>query len=88
MTDMTVSQVRVRIEFTYANYVYVRRLFCMETSGTSGLKKRLFHRKSIATINVIEHVLLDANSYLAYCYLLTTTFFNRVQIKIVKIIIS
>jgi hypothetical protein len=26
----------------------------------------LFHRKSIATINVIEHVLVDANSYLAY----------------------
>jgi hypothetical protein len=38
----------------------------VETSATSGRKKLLFHRKSIATINVIEHVLLDANSYLAY----------------------
>jgi hypothetical protein len=38
----------------------------METSVSSGRKKRLFHRKSIATINAIEYVLLDANSYLAY----------------------
>jgi hypothetical protein len=37
----------------------------METSASSGRKKRIFHRKCIATINVIEHVLLDANSYLA-----------------------
>jgi hypothetical protein len=38
----------------------------METSVSSGRKKRLFHRKSIATINAIEYGLLDANSYLAY----------------------
>jgi hypothetical protein len=38
----------------------------METSASSGRTKRLFHRKSIATIDSIEHVLNVANSYLAY----------------------
>jgi hypothetical protein len=32
----------------------------------SGRTKRLFHRKSIATIDAIEHVLNVANSNLAY----------------------
>jgi hypothetical protein len=62
----SVSQVRVCIEYYYSNDVYVWRLFCMEISASSGRKKRLFHRKSIAKNNVIEHVLLDANSYLTY----------------------
>jgi hypothetical protein len=38
----------------------------METSASSGRTKRLFHRKCIATIDAIEHVLNVANSYLAY----------------------
>jgi hypothetical protein len=38
----------------------------METSAPSGRTKRLFHTKSIATIDAIEHVLNVANSYLAY----------------------
>jgi hypothetical protein len=29
-------------------------MFCMETSASSGRMKRLFHRKSIATIDAIE----------------------------------
>jgi hypothetical protein len=39
---------------------------CMETSASSGRRKRLFYRKSIATIDAIEHVLNVANSYLPY----------------------
>jgi hypothetical protein len=39
----------------------------METSASSGRTKRLFHRKSIATIDATEHVLNVANSNLAYC---------------------
>jgi hypothetical protein len=35
-------------------------------SASSGRTNRLFHRKSIATIDVFEHVLDVANSYLAY----------------------
>jgi hypothetical protein len=46
--------------------VCVWRVFCMETSASSGRTKRLFHRKSIATIYATEHVLNVANSYLAY----------------------
>jgi hypothetical protein len=42
----------------------------METSASSGRTKWLFHRKSIAAIDAIEHVLNVANSYLAYCYYL------------------
>jgi hypothetical protein len=38
----------------------------LETSASSGRTKRLFHRKSMAKIDAIEHVLNDANSYLAY----------------------
>jgi hypothetical protein len=38
----------------------------METSASSGRTKWLFHRKSIATIDAIEHVLNVANPYLAY----------------------
>jgi hypothetical protein len=38
----------------------------METSASSGRKKRLLHIIYIATIDAIEHVLNDANSYLAY----------------------
>jgi hypothetical protein len=38
----------------------------METSASSGQSKGLFHRKSIATIDAIEHVLNVANSYFAY----------------------
>jgi hypothetical protein len=38
----------------------------MVTSASSGRTNRLFHRKSIATIDAIEHVLNVANPYLAY----------------------
>jgi hypothetical protein len=38
----------------------------METSASSGRTKQLFHRKPIATIDAIEHVLNVANSYLTY----------------------
>jgi hypothetical protein len=38
----------------------------METSASSGRTKRLFHRKSIATIDAIEHILIRAKSYLAF----------------------
>jgi hypothetical protein len=38
----------------------------MEASASSGRMKRLFHRKSMASIDVIEHVLNVANSYMAY----------------------
>jgi uncharacterized membrane protein (DUF373 family) len=38
----------------------------MEPSASSGQTKRLFHRKSIATIDAIEHVLNVANSYFTY----------------------
>jgi hypothetical protein len=38
----------------------------METSVAGGRTKRLFHRKSISTIDAIEHVLNVAYSYLAY----------------------
>jgi hypothetical protein len=37
----------------------------METSAFSGRKKRLFHRKSIASVDAIEHVFNVVNSYLA-----------------------
>jgi hypothetical protein len=43
-------------------------VFCIETGASSGRTKRLFHRKSIAMIDAIEHVLNVANSYLAYCF--------------------
>jgi hypothetical protein len=38
----------------------------MKTSASSGRTKRLFHKKSIVTIDAIEHVFNVANSYLAY----------------------
>jgi hypothetical protein len=38
----------------------------METNASSGRTKQLFHRKSIVTLDAIEHVLIVANSYLAY----------------------
>jgi hypothetical protein len=38
----------------------------METIASSGRTKRLYRRKSIATIDAIEHVLNVANSYLDY----------------------
>jgi hypothetical protein len=44
----------------------------MDTTASSGRTKRLFHRKSIATIDAIEHALNVANSYLAYWQCITT----------------
>jgi hypothetical protein len=52
------------------------------TSASSGRMKRLFHRKSIATIDALEHVLNVANSYLAYSYcIVELTFSLRISNK-------
>jgi hypothetical protein len=46
------------------------RVFCMERTNAcfvwSGRTKQLFHSKTIATIDAIEHVLNVANTYLAH----------------------
>jgi hypothetical protein len=47
--------------------VYVWCVFCMETSASSGQTKRLFQRKSIVTIDAIEHVFNVPNLYFALC---------------------
>jgi hypothetical protein len=55
----------------------------METSSSSGRTKRLFHKKSIATIDAIEDVLNVANSYLAYCSdLLSGKYIYRTRIQL------
>jgi hypothetical protein len=49
----------------------------METSASSGRTKRFFHRKYIATIDVIEHALNVSNSYLAMTFQVVYNSFIR-----------
>jgi hypothetical protein len=49
-------------KYKFASSNAIRTTFCMETSASSKRKKRLFFRKSIATIDVLN----VPNSYFAY----------------------
>jgi hypothetical protein len=68
---LALSNQRAKYEFassdnTRPTFAFDTCVFCMETKVPSGRTKRLFHRKSIATIDAIEHVFNVANSNLAY----------------------